>query len=85
MLDYIEKSFKNYITCGDLNSKNLAFGCKQNNKNGNKLNDFSINNNAIILNDGESTFFRDHANYTEVLDLFISSLDSYRNIKDFKV
>ena len=33
MLDYIEKSFKNYIICGDLNSKNLPFGCKENNKN----------------------------------------------------
>ncbi len=30
MLEYIEKNFKHYIICGDLNSKNQAFGCKVN-------------------------------------------------------
>ena len=83
MLEYIEKSFKNYIICGDLNSKNKAFGCKENNKNGINLNNFITNNNATILNNGEITFFRDYANYTEALDLFISSVSWY--IEKFEV
>jgi hypothetical protein len=85
MLEYIEKTFKNYIICGDSNSKNKAFGCKENNKNGNSLIDFISNNNAIILNNKEPTFFRDYINYTEILDLLISSIGSYRNIKNFEV
>jgi hypothetical protein len=50
MFEYIEKTFKNYIICGDLNSKNKAIGCRENNKNGNKLIDFISYNNAIIVN-----------------------------------
>jgi hypothetical protein len=85
MLEYIEKTFINYIICGDSNSKNKAFGCKENNKNGNSLIDFISNNNGIILNNKEPTFFRDYINYTEILDLLISSIVSYRNIKNFEV
>ena len=85
MLNFIENKFKNYIICGDLNSKNVAFGCKENNINGCKLNSFINNNNAILLNNNEPTFFRDNANNTEVLDLVLSSLGSYRNIREFKV
>ena len=58
---------------------------KENNKNGNSLIDFIRNNNAIILNNKEPTFFREYINYTEILDLFISSIGSYRNIKNFEV
>ena len=71
MLESIEKSYKIILFVAIWISKNLAFKCKENNKNGNKLNDFFINNNAIILNTGKSTFFRDRVNFHEELDLFL--------------
>ena len=69
MFEFIEKNFKNYVLCGDLNSKNQAFGCKVDNKNGIKLNDILADNNTILLNNYDPTFHRDYADYTEILDL----------------
>jgi hypothetical protein len=40
MFEFIDKNYKNYIICGDFNSKHQAFGCKSNNENGVKLNHF---------------------------------------------
>ena len=67
MLDFINKNYKNYIICGDLNAKAIEFGCVNSNKNGEILCDFVINSRAVILNDKEPTFFRNYAGYSEIL------------------
>ena len=85
MLDFVNSNFKNYILCGDLNSKNIVFGCKETNKNGEILYDFLVNSRAIVLNNKEPTFFRDYVNYTEILDLFICSNSLFNSINDFRV
>ena len=83
MLEFVNIEYKNYIICGDLNSKNISFGCKESNKNGEILYDFLVSSRAIILNNKEPTFFRDYANYTEILDLFICSSSMFKTIKSF--
>jgi hypothetical protein len=85
MLEYIEKNFNYYIICGDLNSKNQAFGCKVNNENGINLNKFMIESNSILLNDFEPTFYRDYAEYSEILDLFLCSNNLFNKINDCRV
>jgi exonuclease III len=57
MLDYINNNYKNYIICGDLNSKSVDIGCKETNNNGKILLDFLVNSRAIVLNNSEPTFF----------------------------
>jgi hypothetical protein len=49
MLEFIKSNYKNYILCGDLNSKNIEFGCKESNKNGEILYDFLVHSRAIIF------------------------------------
>ena len=66
MFEFIEKIFKFYVLCGDFNSKNQAFGCKVDNENGIKLNDFLADNNTILLNNYGPTFHRDYADNTEI-------------------
>ncbi len=50
MLDYISTNYKNYIICGDFNSKSVDIGCKETNNNGKILIDFLVNSRAIVLN-----------------------------------
>jgi hypothetical protein len=58
---------------GDLNSKNIEFGCRENNKNGIILSEMIDKFCLSILNDERPTYFQANKNYTEILDLFISS------------
>jgi hypothetical protein len=82
IFDYIEKNFENYIICGDFNAKHPSFGCKINNTNGNILNDFLNESNAIILNDkNQFTFFRNHNDYKEILDICICSNNLFSKIE----
>jgi exonuclease III len=47
MLKFIDDNFKNYVICGDLNSRSKSFGCFGNNNNGEKLSLFLENSSAI--------------------------------------
>ena len=85
LLEFININFKNFIICGDLNSKSIDFGCKESNNNGKILTDFLLNSRAIVLNNHEPTFFRDYTNYTEILDLFICSNSLYKTVTNFEV
>jgi hypothetical protein len=86
MLNYLDEKFENYIICGDFNSKNTSFGCKVNNKNGTKLEEFILNSKALILNNKvDPTYYRTYNNYQEILDLFICSNSLFRLIDNFKV
>ena len=85
MFEHIEKNFKNYIISGDLNSKNKSFGCKINNENGIKINNFLAEYNTILLNTSEPTFHRDYNEYNEILDLMFCSNSIYTAIENFKV
>ncbi len=77
IFDFIEKSFENYLICGDLNSKSLSFNCKSENNNGVILEDIIMNNSCQIINAGNfsPTFhtITDKTNYHELLDFFIGS------------
>jgi hypothetical protein len=37
LFEQIQAKYKNYLICGDLNSKSLMFNCKSQNTNGNVL------------------------------------------------
>ena len=85
LLKHIDKTYQNYIICGDLNSKHMSFGCKSNNKNVIALLDFINDSHSIILNEGDHTFFRPYNQYKEILDLFICSSNLYNMINECKV
>jgi hypothetical protein len=78
VFEFIEKNYKNYIICGDFNSKHVDFGCKVTNKNGSILNEIINSSNAVILNKkDEFTYYRERSGYKEILDLVICSSSLY--------
>ena len=64
-----------FILGGDLNSKNTDFGCKENNKNGAILGELLNEFGYSLLNNRQPTFFQVNRNYSEILDLFITTPD----------
>ena len=75
LLDKIEESFPNFLICGDLNAKsnNLIKTLHDNNSNGDILEEFILNSNAIIINNDTPTFHIKSRDYHEILDLAIVS------------
>jgi hypothetical protein len=68
MLNFIHKKHEKYFIIGDLNSKHVQFGCKENNKNGNILKAFINDTEAVIINDpNQYTYKLTNSDYTEIL------------------
>lgn len=79
------KTKKNIIIGGDLNAKNIEFGCKTNNESGIELNNIIEDYNLILANNTNTTYTEIRSpnddDYHEILDVFICSL----NINQSKV
>ena len=75
------------VIMGDLNAKTKSIGCKVNNISGSILEDLLIEQNISILNNLNPTYFtfNPEKGYTEILDLFLSSLNLSGKINNFQV
>ena len=78
-----------FIMMGDLNSKTKSIGCIQDNSNGSILEKIISNNDCIILENNEHTYFnfRKDKNFSDKLDLAICSsalLNKIKNLVVFK-
>jgi hypothetical protein len=74
MLNFVRSNYEKYIIIGDLNSKHVQFGCKENNKSGIILRDFVNSSETIIINDSNQYTYRKYnSDYTELLDLCITN------------
>lgn len=76
---------KNYILCGDLNSKSISFGCHTNNNNGEQLFKLIAESNIMMLNNKEYTFHRPWQNYKEILDLILVSPSIFNRKTHFEI
>ena len=52
LFEQIQAKYKNYLICGDLNSKSLMFNCKSQNTNGTVLETIIMDTNGQIINNG---------------------------------
>ena len=78
--------FKYFIIGGDLNSKLIEFGNRENNADGQVLNQILESHDCSIVNDKSATYFEPRPNqemYSEILDLFICSNNLVSNVNYF--
>ncbi|CAF1064073.1 unnamed protein product, partial [Brachionus calyciflorus] len=75
----------NFVLCGDLNSKNISFGCNSNNKNGQILVALNQLNNVINLNKDQFTYQSFSTNKEEILDYIICSTEMFNFFDNLEV
>jgi exonuclease III len=74
ILRWINRNSNNYIICGDLNAKHQLLNCHHTNNSGETLIDFLESSSAIIINNHLGpTYVQKHRNYSERLDVIITS------------
>jgi hypothetical protein len=81
----IQRKYKHVILCGDLNTKSNNLGCKNNNSNGELLDDLIINSNYMTVNNKDATFYRINDNSRDILDWCLISNNMHKNFKSFEV
>jgi len=88
LFEKITEKFKYFIVGGDLNSKLTEFGNREDNADGQILNQILESHECSIVNDKSATYFEPRSNqemYNEILDLFICSNNLVSNINYFSV
>jgi len=86
LFEKISVKFKYFIIGGDLNSKLIEFGNRENNADGQVLNQILESHDCSIVNDKSATYFEPRHNqemYSEILDLFICSNNLVSNVNYF--
>ena len=63
----------NTIICGDFNSHNILWGSENTDKNGRLVEEFLLERNLVLLNDGEGTRIDPHSGKRSCLDLTLIS------------
>jgi len=70
----VQKRFKNFIICGDLNAHSESLGMEKTDSSGRILEEVLASTNMLILNDDKPTYYSySNPNYCARLDLIISS------------
>jgi len=87
VFNLLSKQNKDYILCGDLNSRSEAIGCAGTNSNGTILERILLEHDCFIINNNEHTYvsFKNFGNYSENLDLAIGSSSMFTKINSFEV
>jgi hypothetical protein len=71
---------------GDLNAKSPAFGCKSSSTSGNFLANFVLENDLLVLNNRDPTYFSHSIkDYSEILDLALCSPSAASKLIEFEV
>jgi len=86
LFEKISVKFKYFIIGGDLNSKLIEFGNRENNADGQVLNQILESHDCSIVNEPLATYFEPRPNqemYSEILDLFICSNNLVSNVNYF--
>ena len=73
------------ILVGDLNSKTKSIGCKSEDASGKVLEKVLSETSFVILNDNQHTYHKFKNEYTEKLDLALSSVNIANKISNFEV
>ena len=73
------------ILVGDLNSKTKSIGCKSEDASGQVLEKILSETSIVILNDNQPTYHKFKNEYTEKLDLALSSVNIANKISNFEV
>ena len=91
----LEITKTNFILVGDLNAKSKSIGCKSQNSSGDVLDEILTDFSIIIHNDESPTYFQYQGEirenelninqYTELLDLVLSSSDLANKVHNFEV
>jgi hypothetical protein len=87
VFNLLSQQNKEFIILGDLNSKSTALGCAGSNPNGLILEKIICENDCVILNNNDHTYFsfRDFNGCSDKLDLLISSSTLYSKVANFTV
>ena len=64
-----------FVICGDFNGHIMTWGCDKNNSWGDRIDDFIIENNICLLNDGSYTYLHPDTGTFTGIDLSVCSLD----------
>ena len=86
LIEIIKTHKLNYLLCGDLNAKSRSLGCRLNNSNGTIFESIMCNNDFIVLNDENSTYYSFNSSVEDdILDLAICSPSILDRIVRFEV
>jgi exonuclease III len=62
-----------FIICGDFNGHHVSWGCVDNNRRGNLIDKFIVDNNICLLNSGSSTYLHPGSGSFSAIDLTLCS------------
>ena len=73
-----------FVICGDFNGHSMTWGCDKSNSRGDRIDDFIIENNIYLLNDGSYTYLHPATGTFTTIDLSLCSPNILMEI-DFMV
>ena len=62
-----------FVICGGFNGHSMTWGCDKNNSRGDKIDEFIMDNNICLLNDGSYTYWHPATGTLTAIDLSICS------------